>query len=268
MAYRKKTYKRKTFKRKSYAPKTKKTAFKKAVKKVLASQIENKTAQLLLTGQNLVSSNNLGFATQNIFDCGISASAIQIYQGVGQGQRIGNRIQVTSLVLKGTITPLPYSLNNTVPKPTQVKMWIFYDRYNPTTQPDPYNDFFQNGNSNNNFQNDLIDMWMPVNTDRYRVLATKQFKLGYASYGQAADTVYPSVIGINNNNDFKLNCNYKFNLTKHIPKRVTFRDNNGDPTSRGIYCMIALAAADGSQFVATTTAANHQYMVSCTYRDA
>ena len=243
-------------------------AMRAAIRKEISRNAEDKDASVLSLSQNLVSSSGLGFDTQNVIDCGISTAGVQIFQGTGQGQRVGNKIKVKSITFKGTLVPLPYNVtSNIVPRPSQVKIWIFYDKENPTVPPTPQADFFQNGNSVNAFQNDLVDLWLPVNTDKYRVLTTKTFKLGYASYGQAADGVYPSVIGINNNNDFKLNANFSFDLTKHYPKIVDFRDNNGDPSTRGLWAMFAYSCADGTQYSPSQICMNVAYMTSVKYED-
>lgn len=236
---------------------------------VIHRQIEDKTIQLFNLGQSLGASNSIGFNNSNVIDIGISASNLQIPQGVGQGNRSGNRVVLKNLYFRGTLVPLPYNVStNPVPKPCQIKVWLFYDKENPTIKPTPQTNFFQNGNSTNSFNNDLIDLWCPVNTDKYKVFKTKTFKLGFASFGQSADGVYPSVIGINNNNDFKLNCNFQFDCTGYIPKNIVFRDNTIDPTSRGLYAMFAYCAADGSQFSATNSCVNLQYMCSADYEDA
>lgn len=242
-----------------------------AIRKEISRNAEDKDASVLNLSQNLVSSNALGFNTSNVIDVGVSTAGVQIFQGTGQGQRVGNKIKIKSIKFQGTLVPLQYGTNNTVPRPNQVKVWIFYDKENSTTTPTPQADFFQNGNSVNAFQNDLVDMWLPVNTDKYRVLATKTMKLGHASYGQSQDNVFPttgvSPYGGFNNNDFKLNCNFSFDLAKLYPKIVDFRDNNGDPSTRGIFALFAYAAADGTQWIPSTIAMNLQYMVSVKYED-
>jgi len=242
---------------------------KKIADKAIHQQIQDKTIQFLNLGQSLVASNGLGFDNSNVVDIGVSVANLQIPQGVGQGNRTGNKIKLRKLVFKGTLCPKPYdAATNPVPKPTQVKVWLFYDRENPTVKPTPKTDFFQNGNSNNAFNNDLIDLWCPVNTDKYKVFKTKIFKLGYSSYGQPGDGVYPSVIGINNNNDFKLNCNFNFNCTKYVPKNCIFRDNTLDPTTRGLYAVFAYCAADGTQLAATNSCVTLQYISSANFENA
>jgi len=246
-----------------------KAAMKTIADRAIQRQIESRTKQELNLGQSLVASNALGFNNSNVINIGVNAASLAISQGDGQGNRQGNKITIRKLVFRGTLHPLPYQLStNPIPKPTQVKVWLFYDRYNPTTTPTPQADFFQNGNSSGAFQNDLIDLWCPINTDKYKVFKTKIFKLGYASFGQSADGVYPSVIGINNNNDFKFNCNFNFDCTKYIPKHIQFRDTSTDPTTRSIYALFAYCAADGTQFSATNSCVGIQYICSVKYGDA
>jgi len=273
MAFRKKRVfkKRRVVKRKSYARK-KAAPLRKMIKKEIARNIEDKTQSVLNLGLTLTSVNNLSFNTRNVVDVGVSAAAVSITQGTGQGNRVGNRIKIKKHVFKGTLVPLGYTANNTVPRPMQVKMWIFYDKENPSGTPNPYADFFQNGNSINPFQNDLTDQWLPVNQDKYRVLTTRTFKLGHASYGQSNNLVYPTMAvspyGGYNNNDFKYNANFSIDLTKYMVKNVAFRDGNVDPTTRGLFALFSYACADGEQYAPSTEALMLQYMVDCKYEDA
>lgn len=269
--YRRKTYRRKapkkTYKRKSYAAK-RKSPLKKLIQREISRNIEDKNSQLFVTTNRLYVPGNASFPTNNIFPVCIDPTAIVIPQGGGQGQRIGNKIKLKKFEFKGTLVPQPYDGTfNNQPVPVQVKMWIFYDKQNPTDVPNPTisNDFFQNGSSVSGFSNDLIDMWRPVNTDRYRILASKTFKLGAAQ--NTGTGAVPSSQNFANN-DFKYNVNFSFDLLKHMPKMIQYQDTAVLPTTRGTYCMIQYVSATGSQISTSQYVVESQWMLNCVYEDA
>lgn len=272
--YRRKTYRRKTqkrtYKRKSYARKTlKREPIKKIVRREIARNIENKTSQYYDGGGGLYTIPSAAFSAANIHPLGpTSAFGPIINQGTGQGARVGNRIKTKKLVVKGTLTPFSQNAStNTNPKPVQVKMWILYDKLDPTAEPDPKiaGDFFQLGGSSKSFANDLTDLWAPVNTDRYRILTTRTFKLGYSVY--TANTA----AGNSNqyaNNDYPLSHNFSIDCTKYYPMDVRFNDNNSVPTTRGLFMMFAYVAADGQALAADQLMVKLQYMQDYQYEDA
>lgn len=257
---------KRTFKRKSYAPK--KSSVKAIVKREIARNTENKCSQFYQYDNRLYTAGNVSFPTDNVFPVCVGASSIVIPQGSGQGNRIGNVIKTKKFMFRGTIVPLPYDGTfNPQPQPLQVKMWIFYDKTQPNVLPNPQNaaDFFQNGITNKGFQNDLVDMWSPVNTDRYRILATRNFKLGWAGYmGTGTLPTFQSFT----NNDFKANANFSIDLTKHVPLFTKFNDGSSAPTTRGLYCMISYAYSSGGQAPVTGYMANLSYMLDYQYEDA
>ena len=109
-------------------------------------------------------------------------------------------------------------------------------------------------------------MWRPVNTDRYKVLATKTFKLGYSYYAGSNGALPNS--GNFSNNDFKLNANFSFDLTKHYPKNVVFDDATTVPSTRGLFCMIQYVAANGGALPTTNYSVGSQWMLDYHYEDA
>jgi len=259
--YRKKTYKRKAYKKRAMP-------LKKMIRKEIARNIENKTSQYYNYDVRLYAVGNASFPTDNVFPVGVDPTSLIIPPGTAQGNRIGNEIKTKKLMFKGTLSPRPYdSTFNAAPQPVQLKMWIFYDKTDPTALPNPQaaNDFFQNGNSSKGFQNDLVDMWSPVNADRYRILASKTFKLG-----AAFNTGLGSNGALQNsaNNDFKYNCNFSFNLTKHYPQRVKFNDGTTVPTTRGLFCMCAYVNATGAPVVSSQYTVALQYMLDYQFEDA
>lgn len=270
MAFRKKRYNKRRFAKKRTMKKrgVKRPALKRMIRREIARNVENKTIQHYDYDQRLYAIGNASFNTDNVFPLGPDAVGLVVQQGVGQGQRVGNMIKTKRLVFKGSIVPLPYdSTFNTIPVPMQVKMWIFYDRTTPTVQPNvpAANDFFQNGNTTKGFQGDLTDLWSPVNTDRYRVLTTRTFKLGFADYNGTGAT--PSFQQFANN-DFKLNANFSVDLTKYYPQIVKFNDNGTTPTTRGLWCMMTYAPATGGVLSSTQYAVGMQWMQTFVYEDA
>jgi len=239
---------------------------KKIIQKEIFRTAETKLVQYYNYSRDLVTPVDSGtFVTNNIFPVGIDPSSITIPQGSGQGNRLGNSVTTRKLVFKGTFVPKPYNATfNTGNQPMQVKMWIFYDKRNPVNLPNPMADFFQNGNTSKGFQSDLVDMWSPVNTDIYSILATRQFKLGCADYSGDGNSTQNHFFA---NNDFKYNCNFSIDLTKHYLKNIKFNDTTTVPTSRGLFCMIEYVAASGAQFPLGNTAVNLQYMISYEYDD-
>lgn len=242
--------------------------FRRAVRKQIRRSAETKSIQRFNLGQSLLPSNAAGFVS-NIIELGPGASMV-ISQGVGQGQRVGNRIETVRHVFKGTICPYPHdSSTNPNPQPIVVKMWIFYDKTDPTAVPNPVaNPFFQDGSGVAGFSNDLVDTWRPVNSDRYRVLCARTFKLGFSEYAGTASTVanqtgYQAYA----NNDFKMNCAFRINLTKYQIKKIRFNDANNEPMTRRMFCMWQCVAASGIQLASTFVPCGVQYMEDFKYKD-
>ena len=150
----------------------------------------------------------------------------------------------------------------------QVKVWFFYDKeeWNAVPTPQTAGDFLQFGNASLGLQNQLYDHSMPINNDRYKVLTTRVFKVGYASFNGATGGV--PLQGYFANNDFKLNCNFKVDLTKYAIKNVEFRDTATTPTTRGIFMMMQPVYANGSAIPSGVIPCKCVYMNSVVYEDA
>lgn len=253
--------------------KTRKTTMKvKQIRKicegVVAKNIENKSFQYLGTTLDLYPASN-GIALDNsIIPCTPFAGYLAITQGTTQGSRLGNRILIKKLQVGGVIYPLPYNaVSNVTPCPCQIKVWFFYDKEETQAIPQPqaFGDFLQFGSSSLSLQNRLLDHYMPVNKDRYVVLTTRTYKLGYASYGGTGSQPQQ---GNFSNNDFKLNIPFNIDLTKHCVKNVIYRDTSSTPSTRGIFMMFQPVYANGNQMASTQIPAQVSYMLNVEYEDA
>lgn len=267
MAYRKKTTKRSFKKRaplKRKRPTLKKQSLKRMIKTEISRNIEDKEQQMINLDRTIYSTTNGNFP-DNVITLGPSGD-MQVTQGVTEGSRIGNKVKTKSLWFRGTICPRPYNATtNPNPIPQVLKMIIFWDKQNPVTLPQVGSNFFQNGSANVGFQNDLVDMWRPINTDRYHICCSRTMKVGHAiSSGTGSVAIQQSY----SNNDFKMAANFKINLTKYYPKRVTFDENSTTPTTRQLFCLFYCAAGSGEQNGGAWQPLTAQYAQNYKFEDA
>lgn len=247
------------------------SSMKREVARQIARNVENKTVQSYIYSRQLFgpACSSSDFIANNMIALGPSAVGLVITQSAGQGGRVGNTIKTKSLQFTGTFVANAYNVStNPAPRPVQVKMWILYDKSAPTTLPNPPTsaDFFQNGAISKGFNDDLTDLWSPINKDRWRVLTTRSYKLGNSSYISNGSGYVPNQYFANN--DFSLNANFRVNLTKFYPKMVKFNDSTTVPTTRGLYCMFTVHAADGGTIGGIDQQVNVQWMQSYVYEDA
>lgn len=258
---------RKKHPKKRYVKKGRKSPLKRMIRAEIARAVETKSAQCYVTDTPIFPSSYSLFYS-SLFQLSPGPSACAINQGTGNGGRIGNKITTKKLVFKGSMCPLPYNVtSNAIIAPCQLKMIIFYDKRTPTAMPTSWtSDMFQNGNGSTGFTNDFTDMWAPINSEYYTVVKTKMFKLGYQQFVatngyNASNSGYP-------NNDFKLNANFSIDLTKYLPKTVTYEGNSSSPVSRGLWCAVVPVYADGNAMAASTIAQKMSYILDYKYEDA
>lgn len=249
---------------KKRAPKSKK-ALTKLVRSVVRRQTETKTVQIYDAQNSVYPSNSAGYAA-SIIPLTPFAGYLAITQGTGQGQRIGNTIQLMQVKLSFVLTPNAYDVvTNATPTPIDVIMWMFYDKENPAALPVQGADFLQFGNTSAPLLNTLTDEMAPVNTDRYVLIKRRVFKVGYAVAGGTGINVARQSFA---NNDYKFAVKRSYNITKHCIKRVKFNDNNATPSTRGVYCIFQAVRPDGNTIAATQIPCNVGVIMTCSYKDA
>lgn len=271
MAYKRKTYKRRAVKRtyKRYKKSAKKASIKRVVKRVLATQAEVKTYANMYTIRNLYTStsSSLNFDFNNIGTCAWGAGGVVLSQGTGQGARVGNSVRLKKMTFKGSIHPTGYnSTTNPTPAPVACRMILFRQKDSPASQPAivANNDIFQYGNTTQGLQDDLVDLWLSTNKDKYTIVGDRKFKIGYATSngtGGAANQSYYA------NNDFKMLYNFSIDVTKHLPKITKFNDANSTPTTPNLYYAVWYTAPDGTGIPANRICAQMQYVVEAKYTD-
>jgi len=239
------------------------------IKTEIHKQAENKQQDYYNVGISLLTSNSGNFDSTNVFPvCFTNNPGLLIKQGTGQGDRIGNQIRVRKFWMTGVFVATSYNATtNPQPQPVQLKMIFFYIKGSPNTPPTPQanNDLLQIGSNQQGLQNDLTDMYAPFNRDVYTVVGSRTFKLGYqSSSGTGSQIAYQSFT----NNDFKLNCNFKIDVTKMLPQIGRWDDNSNVSQSRQLYCCCFYASASGGQLASDLSLAGIQYILSCQFEDA
>lgn len=241
-----------------------KASVKKIIQETLSRSMEKKTLQFAPNAIALVNVNNSNWPSSNVLRLTPGNSGPNLLQGAGQGQRIGNQVNVKKLMFNFTLSSRPYDAgNNPTPEANFVRMILFYERDFPNDVPNPTTNLFQLGSSSSAIIGNVSDMIAPVNTDLYVQLAERTFKVGYASY---PDPTTGALIN-GSNNDFEQTVLCKWDVTKYVPKKMQFSDNSSEPTSRGLFVCIMLARANGGAGGSTTVPISMRYWTDLEFTD-
>lgn len=246
---------------------------KKYVNRVVHAQIENKsiTTSFAKTMSNI--SNLANFQSGNIIQLTPSVNTNYIYtvqQGTGSGNRTGNVIKTRNCILRFVMYPQVYNLtSNPTPKPLDIVLYIVSTKKSVlgNTVSDIATicntNFYRYGNTSQAMLGNLYDLVQPVNNDVIQIHHKRIFKLAPsnaqlqtgASAGQS-------------NNDYKYNVIRTINVTKYLPKNITFDDANNNSTSKQVFAIFAQMNADGTGTASTVFPCSVFGNVDFTYEDA
>lgn len=215
--------------------------FKVNVERVLARRVEVK----------------LAFQTQSVnvsaYNQGVNLNVnsmipyINIQQGTGQTNRIGNQIRTRKCTFTFTLNPYPYNaISNSTPIPQEVVFMFGVVKNSKAITPTnaDFQKLFQEGNNAIAPTSNLQDLTRDVNNDWFTVRKQYRCKVGTASYTGTGAQVSQQYYA---NNDFKLNVVRKLDLTSICPKLVRFNDaTNTQPTNDGLFMWVFAVPADGS----------------------
>jgi len=179
-------------------------------------------------------------------------SMFQISQGTGQGARVGNKITTVKCMLRGDVRFNTYytTTANYNPVPGYVTLWIvklkpFLNDDVSTLKAVIDGSFFQSGNGGVAMSGALADLYRQVNTQQITLLKRKTWKIGtsYVPGGGATGTGDQS----NQywaNNDFKQTAMFRVDLTKFLPKVISFNDGNDNFVNRHAYMFFTFVRVD------------------------
>lgn len=178
-----------------------------------------------------------------------SNKGIDILQGTGEGNRVGNSIRVSKAVFRFYLSARGYDASsNATPRPSVVKYWIVSAKqgidFNDLADVQNLSlDFFETTNGTTGTFADLRDTMMPINNDKYVVHKSGEIKVGYADFTGTGNQTNSQFFA---NNDFKLYSKRSIDVTKYIPKQIRYVDNNSQPTTKPVWIIFSAYPADGS----------------------
>ncbi|UYD39128.1 MAG: capsid protein [Wigfec virus K19_593] len=192
---------------------------------------------------------------------------LDIAQGYGDGERIGNKIRIKKLTMEYILWPLQYNgTTNATPSPQEFKIWFFKDKINTTAvaSPTSIQNFFDDGNTTITPTGSIPDLARPVNKLSYTLCTSRIHKIGTAAYEGTGVNVGSQSYA---NNDFKLNVRHKVDLTRYCPKVMQYDDLASIPTSPLLQCWFECMDSDGAAGVAADLALRMSYTMKVEYTD-
>ena len=219
----------------------------KLIKSVIHKQAENKVVSYTANTAIYNYNSPTGFNANNIIPLTPFTSYMNISQGTGQGDRIGNKVSTRKCFIKFVLFPGTYSaLNNPNPAPQDIRIIIFKWKDTPTTlaSTSTMSNFWQRGDSSEAPSGTLTDMIHDVNKDKYTVYYDKTVKVGYQNDATSGSYTFSQSYW---NNDYKVNVIRKIDVTKWCPKTIGYLDNSTLPETPVLQMMILSSTADNTQ---------------------
>lgn len=148
-------------------------------------------------------------------------------QGVGQGQRTGNKIKVKKWLIKGLIQPDVDNASEDllIDNSAIGYVTVYLGRLQSSNGAigAHLTGLYQNGNTSMTPAGQTYERLYQTNTDAYKVYAKKTFKMGRSfSTGHDRD-----------NNDFNLTAMFQFDVTKYVFKNrhISYDDTSPTPSN-------------------------------------
>lgn len=228
---------------KSNGIKAKKTVINPVLKSYVKKMVRGNDEVKFFT-QGIASSNNIlgsGFNTTTNYGFTSTSSIIPaIQQGVGQQQRVGNKINpVGRLIVKGYVLALPVNATNNayINTPFSVRIVVWRQKQNMTAISNTA--FLDNGitGAGNDFDGTLYNLMEPYNKDKFEIGAVRTFQL-QPNYSTGGVTNFENLS--------KYPVNKFFRMTVKLPKTLLYNDTSLDPQNSRWYMSAGIVQSTGS----------------------
>lgn len=237
MPFKKSTKRPKNFRKRGRKPAKVSSNLKQYINKTIARQAETKV--MVISGACPVNCYSV------ITPASVRTLAPVMLQGTGEGQRIGNKITIRKVLLRGHITlatgattPYPNSYNTQF----NCKMFIGHIRYAPPQSPNSgdLSKLLRSGNTSSDFGQDLLSLMKPINKDYWVINNQRTFKIGISS-GAGSSQLTGSA-----NNDYSMSRMFRIDITKAYKKTIRYSDNTATPENMGLFIFAGATDMIGS----------------------
>jgi len=214
------------------------------VKRALMQTVEKKELNFYASAQSLAGYSNAGQFSSQIVPISPYGVGMDIDQGTGQGNRVGNRIKTKSSYITGILYAQQQNATyNPNPKPCEVLIMVYKIIGGGNNVETNLSNLFQNGSTSGNPTGSLADLTFPINKDKYRVMYRKVFKIGAADNTGTGSSIGQQYFA---NNDYKRNQRFYIPLTKYMDKNVRYQDTSLTCQNDTLYLLILPLMADGT----------------------
>jgi len=253
---------RKSRKPSSKPRKSKSITFEKRVLQVVTKKAETKiktNPQLnnsnLITGSGFNTATGMGFAQSDVM------LMVNLSQGVGNDQRIGNKISNCKLRISGFVETLPYhATTNTSQVPYELHMLIL-KRKDGLANAVQYTDLKVYPGSTTGGLVDVISSCYPFNTDAYTIYKHKVFKLS-ATFPYVSGGLTDVFTGNNPNFWFQ-----RFSVDIPVPKIQHYTDGAIIPNEIDASIIWYVINGDGVNLPANQVRCQATYASYFTFQD-
>jgi len=234
---------------------SKKKSFKKITKtdinRAISRRLENKVTVDYAANQTILpASSTVGPTSRYLLPL--------LNQGLGQGNRIANQIHIikaqTSLYVNSKRTG-----DNMINSPLMIRVWLLSYKIANSNLAPSWAEFFQTGNLSAPFQQNMLDMILPVNKDEFTVYFDKTYKVGLGA-------VLPSNIDTTNALD---NSSYNQRIDvewgSHFKQALDYNDSDNVPTNRNLFVVFQAIRADGATTVSDNDSGAEYHLTNTVY---
>jgi len=254
-----------------------KKSFNRAVKSAIVRVAEAKCLQTSgsLTVRAISSASTDPFV-QNATMCltpqgatiaGFGGAYTILANGVGQDQRIGDKVQIKATYFDYLIYAKPYDATfNTVPAPQVVTVLVIRPKAGNKAglaangvRSGPEAILFENqANADSGLGGTLVDILRKIDTDNFQVLARREYKIGYQ--GNLTSTNTLSTLP---NNDFPAYCKDRIKLKGQQWSVDRVEAYQGQP----VYALVYSLRADGTAVATSQIPVSFDFNVAVYYTD-
>jgi len=238
---------------------TSKLSKKKPLKKISKTDIDRAISRRL---ENKVTCDFA--ANQTIIPAAVGAPPTARYllpilgQGLGQGNRIGNKVHIRSGKLCMFINCNRTSANM-INSPLMVSVWVLSNKLVNSNSAPAFTSFFQTGSGTAGFQENMLDMLLPVNKDAFTVYFDQTYKIGLGSvYSTVTDTT-------NALDNSSYNQRIDIEWGSHFKQALDYNDSDNVPTNRNLFVVFQAIRADGATMVSDNDSGAEYHLTNTIY---